>query len=579
MKGLIRKISAAFVVLGLAAAAQAQAPTFSVLYNFAGPPNDGAGSVAPLIMDAAGNLYGTTAFGGNTNCGSSGCGTVFKLDPSGNQTVLFKFSGTDGAFPAGGLVMDAAGNLYGTTVSGGGGGLCKNFGCGTVYKLDPAGKHTVLHAFVESTDGGNPTAGLVMDSANMLYGTAGFGGNVGPGVVFKMDTAGNETVLHSFTGTDGFEPSASLIMDSSGTLYGTTFAGGSGGAGVVFSIDSSQNFSVLHSFNSSTEGGNPTAPLVRDAAGNLYGAISKSATGALFEIDHSGNFSILHAFTGSDGAYQTGEGRPSAGLVMDAAGNLYGTTIAGGVQPPAAPVGTIFKFSAGTLTTLHTFYCTAGCPEGANPNAGLLMDANGNFYGTTTAGGGSNSGTIFKLVVQIPPSPPTITGISPAAAIAGGPAFNLTVNGTNFVNASTVSFNGTSLTTTFVSGSQLTAAVPAADITVAGSFNVTVNNPGGQTANTVSFTVVTPQAATQAIGSSVNVLFAQGVINGGQQNSLVVQLQHAVMMMSAGKNNGAIGNLESFISEVNDLSSSGVLSAAQASSLIGSAQSVIAALS
>lgn len=577
MKRLLGKIASGIVVLGAAAAAQAQAPTFSVLYTFAGPPNDGASSVAPLIMDSLGNLYGTTAFGGNSNCGSAGCGTVFRLDSSGNETVLYKFSGSDGAFPASGLVMDKDGNLYGTTVSGGSAGLCRNFGCGTVYKLDPAGNHTVLHAFTGSIDGANPTAGLIMDSSNMLYGTAGFGGSFGPGIVFKMDTAGNETVLHSFSGTDGFEPSAPLIMDSSGTLYSTTYRGGTGGAGIVFSLDSSLNFTVLHTFNYSTEGGNPTAPLVRDAAGNLYGMIGSSTDGALFEIDHSGNFSILHAFSGSDGAYQTAEGRPSPGLVMDASGNLYGATILGGVQPPVGAAGTIFKFAAGTLTTLHTFYCAQSCSDGADPSAGLLMDPSGNLYGTTTAGGGgSTSGTIFKLAGQNPP--PTITSISPATAIAGGPAFNLTVNGTNFVSGSTVNFSGNALPTTFVSGNQLTAAVPAADITVNGNFSVTVNNPGGQTADAVTFTVVTPQAATQVISASVGALFSQGVINGGQDNSLTVQLQHAISMMNAGKNNGAIGNIGSFISEVNDLLSSGVLTAPQAATLISEAQSVIAAL-
>lgn len=578
MKLRFGKFAAGLVALGLAVAAQAQAPTFSVLYSFAGPPNDGASPVAPLMMDSAGNLYGTTAFGGNTTCDPSGCGTVFKIDSSGNETVLFEFSGPDGAFPAGGLVMDTAGNLYGTTVNGGNSGLCNHFGCGTVYKLDPAGHHTVLYSFGGNNIGANPTAGLIIDSSNMLYGTTGFGGVFGPGMVFKMDTAGNETTLHSFAGAaDGFEPSAPLIMDSSGTLYGTTYRGGSGGAGVVFSIDSSQNFTVLHNFNFSTEGGLTNAPLVRDGAGNLYGMMATSTNGALFEIDHSGNFSVLHAFTGSDGAYTTAEGRPSAGLAMDSAGNLYGTTISGGVQPPSGPAGTIFKWAAGTLTTLHTFYCYQTCAEGANPSAGLLMDPSGNFYGTTMDGlFGAHFGTVFKLVVQ---TPPTIAGISPASAIAGGPAFNLTVNGTNFVSGSTVSFNGNALATTFVSATQVTATVPAADVTAAGNFNVTVANPGGQISNVSTFTVVTPQAATQGIGASVSTLFSQGVINGGQDNSLVVQLQHAITMMNAGKNNGAIGNLQSFISEVNDLLSSGVLSPAQAASLISASQSVIAALS
>jgi hypothetical protein len=204
------------------------------------------------------------------------------------------------------------------------------------------------------------------------------------------------------------------------------------------------------------------------------------------------------------------------------------------------------------------------------------MDA-GNLYGTASsflALGGF--GTVFKLTVQA--SAPTITSISPTGAIAGGAAFTLTVNGTNFVSGSTVSFNGNARATTFVSATQLTAFILASDIATAGTFNVTVTNPGGGTSSFVGFTVVTPEQATQTIINYVNALFSQGVINGGQDNSLVVQLQHAIAMMSAGKNNGAIGNLDSFIIEVNDLLSSGVVSASQATSLISAAESVIAAL-
>jgi hypothetical protein len=214
------------------------------------------------------------------------------------------------------------------------------------------------------------------------------------------------------------------------------------------------------------------------------------------------------------------------------------------------------------------------------------MDTAGNLYGTTNQGGSGpcpnlgglgGCGTVFKLTIQAPA--PTITSISPTSAILGGAGFTLTVNGTNFVSGSTVNFNGNARTTTFVSATQLKAAILASDIATAGSSNVTVTNPGGETSNVVSFTVVTPQQATQTIINSVNALFSQGVINGGQANSLLVQLQHAIAMMNAGKNNGAIGNLDSFISEVNDLLASGVLSPSQAVPLVSAAESVIMALS
>ena len=172
----------------------------------------------------------------------------------------------------------------------------------------------------------------------------------------------------------------------------------------------------------------------------------------------------------------------------------------------------------------------------------------------------------------------TLTSLTPSSAVADGPAFTLTVNGMGFVSTSVVTFGTSALATTFVSATQLTAAILASDIATAGSFNVTVTNPGGGTSNAVSFTVVTPQQATQTITNFVNALFSQGVINGGQDNSLVVQLQHAINLMNAGKNNGAIGILDSFISEVNDLLNSGVLSPSQAASLISAAQNVIAAL-
>jgi 6-phosphogluconolactonase (cycloisomerase 2 family) len=174
---------------------------------------------------------------------------------------------------------------------------------------------------------------------------------------------------------------------------------------------------------------------------------------------------------------------------------------------------------------------------------------------------------------------PTITSISPTSATAGGAAFTLTVNGTNFVSGSTVNFNGSARTTTFVGATQLTASILASDIATAGSFNVTVTNPGGGTSNAVSFIVLTPQLATQTIIDTVNVLLSQGVINGGQDTSLVAQLQNAINLMNAGNNTAAIGLLGSFINEVNALLSAGVLSPSQAASLISAAESVIAVLS
>ena len=523
MKRPLGKIVGTFLVFVLAtgAATRAQAQTFTVLHSFTNSP-DGAFPFAGLLRDAAGNLYGTTLRGG-----SLGSGTVFKLDPAGNETVLYSFTDTgspaDGLDPYAAPVMDTAGNLYGTTRDGG------FFGIGIVFRLDTSGHETVLHFFTGS-DGCCPTGGVIIDAAGNLYGTAGGGGSFGGGTVFKLDPSGNATVLYSFKGgSDGAAPAGGLIMDAVGNLYGTTGAGGSSNAGTVFKLDPSGNETVLYSFKGGNDGASPgLGSLIRDVAGNLYGTTpvggSGPCTGAnqvlvgcgiVFKLDPADNETVLYSFTGSsDGAF------PEAGLVMDTAGNLYGT--------------------ASSFLALGGF------------------------------------GTVFKLTVQTPA--PAITSISPTSAIAGGVGFTLTVNGTNFVSGAAVSFNGNSRATTFVSSTQLTAAILASDIASAGTFNVTVTNPGGGTSNPASFTVVTPQDATQAIINSVNALFSQGVLNGGQDNSLVKQLQQAINLMNAGKNAGAIGNLDSFISEVNDLLSSGVLSPSQAASLISAAESVITAL-
>jgi uncharacterized repeat protein (TIGR03803 family) len=502
MKRPLGNVAAAFIALVLAtsAATRAQAQTLIVLHSFTNSP-DGAFPFAGLLRDAASNLYGTTDGGGTFNTG-----TVFKLDTSGNETVLYSFKGgSDGAFPSAGLVMDATGNLYGTTSHGGSGGCSFSSGCGTVFKLDAAGNETVLYSFKGGSDGGVPVAGLIMDAAGNVYGTTQNGGSgggcsFGCGTVFKLDTAGNETVLHSFTGSpgDGGRPVAGLIMDTAGNLYGTTAEGGSGtctvingipvsGCGTVFKLDPAGNETVLHSFAGGSDGIQALAALIMDQAGNLYGTTELGGSfgsGTVFKLDPSGNETVLHTFTGgNDGAAPL-----FAGLIMDTAGNLYGTTQnGGGSSNCAVGCGTVFKLdTSGNETVLHSFTGSPG--DGARPPAGLIMDKTGNLYGTTNGGGASGFGTVFKLTVQ------------------------------------------------------------------------------------------TPQQATQTIINSVNALFSQGVLSGGQHNSLVRHLQHAIDLMNAGENTRAIRKLDSFISEVNDLLSSGVLSPSQAASLVSAAESVIAAL-
>jgi uncharacterized repeat protein (TIGR03803 family) len=364
----------------------AQAQTFTILYSFTGGA-DGSGPHAGLIRDAAGNFYGTTYAGGDLSCK---CGTVFKLDATGKETVLHSFTNNpDGAYPQAGLVRDAAGNLYGTTQRGGA------VGFGTVFKLTlNTGEETVLHSFTGGPDGGFPGAGLVRDAASNLYGTT-FGA-AGSGTAFKVDAAGNETVLHTFPGRpDGKTPNAALVRDAAGNLYGTTILGGIHNFGTVFKLNTTGKYKVLYSFTGGTDGKYPFAALVLDAAGNLYGttyyggshlACSGYGCGTVFKVDRTGQETVLYRFKGAT------DGKNSrAGLVRDAAGNLYGTNVGGGFPGE----GTVFKLDTlGNETVLHIFGRDS---EGAAPYADLILDAAGNLYGTTAGGGAFGYGTVYKL--------------------------------------------------------------------------------------------------------------------------------------------------------------------------------------
>jgi uncharacterized repeat protein (TIGR03803 family) len=258
---------------------------------------------------------------------------VFKLTPTGQETVLHSFAGgsNDGAYPLGGVIIDASGNLYGTTQNGGASGK------GVVFRLSPKGRETVLYSFTGGSDGGSPNAGLTRDANGNLYGTAVSGG-VGAGVVFKVSPRGKETVLYSFTGgNDGANPVADLIRDANGNLYGTTFAGGADGKGVVFKLSPRGREVVLHSFAGGIDGAYSESGLLTDANGNLYGVTLDGGgdnNGVVFKLTPRGRETVLYSFTGrSDG------GTPQSVLIMDTNGNLYGTTVQGG----EANTGVVFE--------------------------------------------------------------------------------------------------------------------------------------------------------------------------------------------------------------------------------------------
>ncbi len=382
------------VGLTLLAASAAQAQTFTVLHAFTGPP-DGRNPAAGVILDATGNLYGTTYWGGVHYRG-----TVFKISPSGDKTTLYNFLAAHGANPNSTLVQDTNGALYGATQEGGA------YNRGAVFELDNKARETVLYSFVGGTDGEGPIA-VIRGADGTVYGTTEYGGNTGCdstcGTVFKLSPSGKKTTLYSFTGgTDGGTPRGGLVQDSAGNLYGVTWGGGdvdcnSGyGCGTLFEVDPAGTETVLHTFIGGNDGTWPVG-LVPDQQGNFYGATSGGGLfgeGTVFKLDTTGKEAVLYSFTGGyDGS------QPGAGVVLDAAGNIYGTTTAGGASSCYCGVAFILDTS-GKETVLHSF---TGGADGAGPS-GVALDADGNIYGTTGAGGdlscgsdGEGFGTVFKI--------------------------------------------------------------------------------------------------------------------------------------------------------------------------------------
>jgi hypothetical protein len=365
--------------------------TENQLYIFKGKnSNDGETPAGGVIFDQAGNLYGTTAYGGSGGCvllGTTvGCGTVFQMKPPQTkggawiETVLYSFQGgKDGYVPQGNLTFDSAGNLYGVTLYGGGYGSCNApyyEYCGTVFKLSPPKtrggkwKERVLYSFKSGMDGANPNGGLVFDTNGALYGTTYAGGNqrcrgdayVGCGTVFALQPpfekggAWKEKWLRRFDVEDGANPVAGIVFDRKRNLYGTTFLGPQNGFGLIFELNkpleksASWTETVLHRFSDGDDGAGPMAGVIFDPSGNLYGttatATNRSAQGNVFRMMPSTNsgpraFGVLHTFSGApDGA------RPTAALTFDSKHNLYSTTEPGGTgQPCEGGCGTVFEVS------------------------------------------------------------------------------------------------------------------------------------------------------------------------------------------------------------------------------------------
>jgi uncharacterized repeat protein (TIGR03803 family) len=411
---IVAVMAAGLMLLANASRAQSQnthLPSFSVLYTFTGGAdgaNPGGGGIGDLFIDEQGDLYGGASFGADTACGNYGCGVLFKLDRNGRQSVLHTFTPPpDGSNPYSGVIRDEGGTLYGTTGSGGTGALT----AGTVYKLDRAGNETVLHSFTGGADGNGPNGGLVRDKQGNLFGATIAGGDLsgcgggGCGIVFKVDRSGEETVLHNFVGLEGAFPSASLVQDEEGTLYGTTNDGGAFGQGVLFKLDSKGKETVLYSFTGGSDGAQPGG-LMRDKDGSLYGVAQDAgaySNGVLYKLDVHGTFTVLHAFTGG------ADGGVPYGTPLRIGSDIYGTTFFGGPATPCAGFcGVVYKVDGrGNETVLYSF---TGGTDGANPTTGLVQDEEGNLYGATYAGGdlpspayacfGIGCGVIYKITLH-----------------------------------------------------------------------------------------------------------------------------------------------------------------------------------
>jgi uncharacterized repeat protein (TIGR03803 family) len=428
----------AVVVLCAAIAVALPAQTFTTLHSFDG--TDGTSPVAGLVQATNGDLYGTTADGG-----ANGGGTVFKISLGSTLTSLYSFcahSGcTDGSSPQAVLVQDTNGDFYGTTLSGGTRLDALGSAAGTVFKITPSGVLTTLHDFCAQAgcqDGESPWAGLVQATNRDLYGTTGGGGASGPGTVFKIVPGGTLMTLHSFDSEDGASPLAALVQAPNGDLYGTTYLGGAHGGGTVFEITPSGALSTLYNFcaqTGCTDGKYPSAGLVQAASGDFYGTTQEggaNGAGTVFKITPSGTLMTLHSFCALGLPCTDGQ-TPSAGLIQATNGDFYGTTFGGGTN---GSYGTIFKITPrGALTTLYSFCSQSRCADGANPQMGLVQATDGDFYGTTFAGG-AGSGTVFSLSVGLSPFVKTL----PTSGEVGAA---VRILGSDLTGATSVSFNDT----------------------------------------------------------------------------------------------------------------------------------------
>jgi uncharacterized repeat protein (TIGR03803 family) len=475
---------------------------YTVLHSFRGA--DGRGPYAgPLVQAADGDLYGTTNAGG-ANCHPQGCGTVFKISPSGAFTTLYDFCSktncTDGKQPQSGLLQASNGYLYGTTPYGGTNcGVL--LGCGTVYALPLSGTLATIYDFCPQQptcpDGEQPLAGLIQAANGDLYGTAPYGGAYGPGSIFKITPSGAFTTAYSFCPqtpcADGAGPSTALVQAENGDFYGTTVGGGPvnpscpyyATCGNVFKIAPEGTLTALYNFCSQsncTDGALPAGGLVQATDGNLYGmtligganCLDNGGCGTIFKVTPDGTVTTFHSFCAqpacADGA------APVSQLIQSAAGDLYGIAGGGGANNG----GSIFKITLdGNLTTLYSFCAAANCADGTEPYAGLVQGTDGVFYGTTYDGGVKNAGAIFSLSTGEAPFVTTQPKTGKAGEI-------VMILGYGLKGSTSVTFNGTPAKILYDAPTLIYATVPAGATTG----KVAVNTADGTRTSSVKFEVI-----------------------------------------------------------------------------------------
>jgi uncharacterized repeat protein (TIGR03803 family) len=490
----------------------ASAQTYGLIHSLLneGDTPEGYNTVGALVEGLPGLFIGTTVYGGAYSTeANGGPGVVFSVTSAGGYNVLHNFDSlntSDGASPEAGLIRGGDLNYYGTTQDGG-----QNNNSGTVVQVTPTGQVNVLHSFdyLNASDGDAPVASLVLGPGGYFYGTTAYGGQYAQhavagyngGIIFKIDTSGNYTVLHSFnpnSTADGNTPVSALVVGTDGNLYGTTSLGGLYGNGTVFEIaPDGTGFKLLHSFNpnDTTDGAQPDAALVVGSDGTFYGTTvgggqyrtenAPIGYGTVFSITSGNTFALLHSFNGNS---TTDGNSPETPLILAGDGNLYGTTYLGGLYGD----GTIFEITPTTkaFTQLHSFMPNSTA-DGYLPESALLLGSDGSLYGTTELGGLYDYGTIYKLTVPGAGGthpPPTVTSFTPSSGPVGT---SVTITGTNFTGATAVLFSGT----------------PAATFTVNSAVSISVIVPAGATTGTIAVTTAGGKAisGTQFNVTAINV--------------------------------------------------------------------------